>query len=381
MRFRHPDGSVVHLAYCTNVHAAEDLSGIVAQLDRFALPVRERLGSAVLGLGLWLAAPVAAALTDDVSLIGRLRGELDARGLEVVTLNGFPYQAFQSEVVKKAVYLPHWGQAERLVYTVQLAEVLHRLLPEGARSGSVSTLPLAWREVSIGDAGVRALEALADQLRRLAERHGRPVRVGIEPEPGCVVERTVQVPTALVDVDHDWIGTCLDACHLAVEFEEADEAVRVLDGAGIDVVKAQLSSALRVPAPAEDRAWARDFVEPRFLHQSRELVDGAVVAVDDLDLALDGGLPGTSEWRVHFHVPVHADGGGRTTQPELRRTIDALVGGPTARTAHLEVETYTWNVLPPEQRPADDAGLVEGIAAELAWVRDELATRGLKELP
>jgi hypothetical protein len=146
MRLHHRDGTVVHLSYCTNEHAAEDLAGIVAQFDTYALPVRLRLGSAVLGLGLWLAAPVAAGLAADPQARRWLRAALDERGLEVVTLNGFPYAAFQDPVVKYAVYRPDWTEPQRLRYTVNLATVLADLLPADAARGSISTLPLAWRQ-------------------------------------------------------------------------------------------------------------------------------------------------------------------------------------------------------------------------------------------
>ena len=103
---------------------------------------------------------------------------------------------------------------------------------------------------------------------------------------------------------------------------------------------------------------------------------------DDLDEALAGGLPDGPPWRVHFHVPLHAapDGPLRSTREALVRTLAVLVGGPRPLTAHLEVETYTWQVLPPGQRPAGDADLVAGIAAELAWTRDRLRADGLEEV-
>ncbi len=143
MRFRHADGQTIHVAYCTNVHPGEDVETIVGQLDRFALPVRQHLGTDLLGLGLWLSAPVARALATDPAATDRLRGELDSRGLEVVTLNGFPYRGFQDEVVKHRVYHPDWTEPARLAYTVDLTEVLARLLPDDAARGSISTLPLA----------------------------------------------------------------------------------------------------------------------------------------------------------------------------------------------------------------------------------------------
>jgi len=138
---------------------------------------------------------------------------------------------------------------------------------------------------------------------------------GLEPEPGCAVETVGGATEVLRDLDPNWIGVCLDACHSAVQFESPTDALAQLSAAGVPIVKMQASAALRVePGRIEE---LQDFVEPRFLHQTRTLEDAAVLGVDDLDQALDGGLPRDDEWRVHFHVPVHLDQ-GRTTQPQLR---------------------------------------------------------------
>jgi hypothetical protein len=146
----------------------------------------------------------------------------------------------------------------------------------------------------------------------------------------------------------------------------------------VPIVKAQVSCALRAETPA-DAPWLADFVEPRFLHQTRERTPaGDVLGVDDLEQAIDGGLPGQGEWRVHFHVPVHSD--NHTTQAELVATLGALVGGGTPATRHLEVETYTWGVLPEELRPRDDDGLADGLSQELAWVSRQLTDLGLEAL-
>ncbi|MET8997357.1 metabolite traffic protein EboE [Amycolatopsis sp. NPDC004169] len=373
MRFRHRDGTLVHLAYCTNVHQAEDLDGVLAQLARFGEPVRERLGVDRLGLGLWLARPVAAELAGDPAAVTRLRGELAARGLEVVTFNGFPYQGFHDPVVKHKVYRPDWAAPERTRYTLDLARLLAELLPDDAVRGSVSTLPLGWRTDWRGDGG--QLDLLAKGLAGL----GRPVRVAFEPEPGCVIETTAQAAALLSAVDKEWLGVCLDTCHLAVGFEEPAAALGRLDAAGLAVVKVQASAALEAADPADPgtRAALESFVEPRFLHQSNE---GPPPGADDLDLALAGGLPGRSPWRVHFHVPLHADPAPplTSTRPVLAAALAELFGGAAARTDHVEAETYTWQVLP--DAPADDAGLVAGIAAELEWTRRELTALGLEEV-
>jgi sugar phosphate isomerase/epimerase len=377
LRLRHPDGSLLHLAYCSNVHPADDLDGVAAQLERYAARVRERLEAPVLGVGLWVAAPALA----DTAAAERLRAQLDRLGLEVVTLNGFPYTAFHAPVVKLEVYRPNWADVQRRDYTLGLARLLARLLPDDVAEGSISTLPLGWRtEWDEADqaAGKLALEQVAFGLAEIEDETGKRIRLALEPEPGCTIETVAQASEFLAGLAPEWIGLCLDACHLAVQFESADSAVAQLAEAGVPVVKAQVSSALRVPVPgdAEGRAFLDEFAEPRFLHQVRECVHGRVAGTDDLPDALDGGLPAATEWRVHFHVPVHA--AEHTTQDELEATLAALAGGPAPVTRHLEVETYTWGVLP--DGPGGDDGLVEGLAAELAWTRDRLVALGAEEI-
>ncbi|WP_107079708.1 metabolite traffic protein EboE, partial [Micromonospora sp. MH33] len=272
MRLRHADGTTVHLGYCTNVHPAEDLPGILAQLDTYGVAVRRALDTDRLGLGLWLAAPVAAALAADPAARRRLRHELAVRGLEVVTLNGFPYAAFQAPVVKGAVYHPDWTTPDRLAYTLDLARVLADLLPDDAARGSISTLPLAWRtpwDTARAEAARRRLDALAAGLAAVERETGRGVRVGFEPEPGCLVESTGQAREVLSAMDTDRLGICLDLAHLACAWEEPVEALARLRDAGLPVVKVQVSAAVEAPDPAGSAEALRRWVEPRFLHQTR----------------------------------------------------------------------------------------------------------------
>jgi hypothetical protein len=377
-RLRHRDGSTVHVAYCTNVHPAEDLEGVLAQLERFAGPVRRSLQSDRLGVGLWLAAPVARLLRREPDAVARLRDTLDRLGVEVVTFNGFPYRAFHAPVVKRAVYRPDWTRPERREYTLDLAWLLAQLLPDDVTEGSISTLPFGWRvgwTEQHAAAARAALAAVAVELEQLWQGSGRRVRLAIEPEPGCVIETTAQAITALDGLDPAWVGVCLDACHMAVQFEEPEVVKRSLQVAGVPVVKVQAAAALR--AARGDSTELDGFVEPRFLHQTRVRTMTGVVGVDDLDEALAGGLPPGGEWRVHFHVPVHMDG-GRTTQRELRELLACLLGGPRALTGHVELETYTWSVMPGALRPVDDAALVDGLTRELRWLARELEYLGLR---
>ena len=386
MRFRHPDGTTVHLAYCANVHPADDLAGVLAQLDQYAEPTREHLGAPRLGLGLWLAREVATALVEDPIALARLRRELDARGLEVVTLNGFPYSGFGDPVVKYRVYRPDWSEPERLDYTRDLARILVTLLPDDAARASISTLPLGWRtrvdEPGWYDAVARHLAGLEDTLAELSDTIGRPLRVAFEPEPGCVIESTEEAVKHLAPFASEHIGLCLDACHLAVAHESPRDALASLAAAGIEVVKLQASAALTAsdPRSPETAAALAAYAEPRFLHQTREPgAVGSLLGTDDLSEAASE-LPGAEPWRVHFHVPLHKDFPAPlgSTAPVLSQTLDALFGGPTPLTDHIEAETYTWPVMP-DADPATDP-LPASIAGELSWTARALTALGLEEI-
>jgi hypothetical protein len=192
--------------------------------------------------------------------------------------------------------------------------------------------------------------------------------------------------TRLAGLAPEYLGICVDTCHLATQFEDAGEALDRLNVAGLPVVKVQVSAALHADDPSDPatREALASYAEDRFLHQTREPRGARVDSRDDLPEALAGHrpLPAEHPWRVHFHVPLHADPAPplRSTRDHLAGTLDALLGGPVAHTDHLEVETYTWGVLPEQVRPDGDSGLVAGIAAELAWTRDRLLESGLEQL-
>lgn len=406
------------LSYCTNVHPAEDLDGVLDQLARYAAPVREAAGLDVLGVGLWLPAVLAHRLAGSPGDRDRLRAALAEHRLQVHTLNAFPYGGFHADVVKLDVYTPTWADPERLAYTLECAEVLADLLPDGV-DGSISTLPLAWREPwseADDDAATRAFAELSAGLRDLAERTGRTVRVAVEPEPGCVLDTVEDVVAWLAArtgagadadvvagrrIDPEHVGVCLDTCHLAVSFADPAAAVRRITDAGLRVIKVQASAALHVQDaadPAAREAVAR-FSEKRYIHQVRELAaDGTVLAADDLPDALgdvrapgpgdavghgspDGALPAAGPWRVHFHVPLHHEPEAplAATTDVLRAAVAAVRDAPHGDEAHLDVETYTWSVLP--EGAATDS-LVAGIAAELRWATTHLvpAENDLKDV-
>ncbi|WP_247826673.1 metabolite traffic protein EboE [Arthrobacter antioxidans] len=360
------------LSYCTNVHPAEDLDGVLEQLRRYAGPIRRQSGLQTLGIGLWLPAGLAFRLARSGEDRERLRAALSDEGLHLHTINAFPFGGFHDDVVKLAVYEPSWARPDRLDYTKACAEVLADLLPVGME-GSISTLPLAWREGWTDESDTAATAAFVELsafLRDLRTTTGRTIRVAVEPEPGCVLDSVADVVDWLsarvgVGLDPELVGICLDTCHLAVSFADPAAEVRRIVDAGLRVVKIQASVALEVEDPAlphAREALAR-FVEPRYIHQVREAAPAGVLRSDDLPEALDV-LPARGPWRVHFHLPLHyqPEPPLTTTTSVLRIAVEAVAAMPHGSDAHLDIETYTWSVLPGGPVP-----LVEGIAAEIAW--------------
>jgi len=389
-----------HLTYCTNIHPGESWGAVFDNVRTHVLAVKQHVApEQPFGVGLRLSAAAARELSAPEEL-ARFKEFLAAQQLYVFTINGFPYGPFHGQPVKAAVYRPDWREAERSRYTSELAGVLAALLPEGG-SGSISTVPGGFeRDVRSAD-GVGAIaRALLDEAAELCEieRHtGRSITLALEPEPCCFLETTEQTvrffegellsrgalaalatrlrvtPSEAERVLRRHLGVCLDTCHAAIEFEAADEAIDRLLGAGLRIAKLQLSAGLRVAEPSAAALSAlRAYDEPVYLHQVvARTASGELLRFEDLPEAMDSAAArAAEEWRVHFHVPLYREvlGAFTNTQAFLARVLERQ--RRAAITAELEVETYTWDVLPPEQRTL---GVDASIARELGWVLERLA--------
>jgi sugar phosphate isomerase/epimerase len=380
MRFRHRDGSTVHLGYCATVHPAEELDEVIAGLDGCAGLIRATLDVPVLGVGLWFPSPLADRLANSPSSLKKLRRSLTRNQLEVVTLNGIPHSHFADTVIGTKVFCPDWTEPERLRYTLDLIDVLAELLPADASYGSVSTLPLAWRvpwSKGRNNAARQAFDRVEKHLARTEARTGRTIRLAVEPEPGCVLEMIGQAAAWLNRYSSPYggrsrIGLGLDACHLAAQFEQPADAFETLWRAGVDVVKGQLSVAptLVDPGDAAGRYALGQLGTPKYLRQVREW---GGPGVDDVAQAYE--LSGHSAWRMHAHVPAHTGPPPPLTATTLvlEDCLARLVGGGHPLTHHLESEVYAW-----PRPPRTKQQLAKRIAKELRWLSDRLIGLGLE---
>jgi len=399
-------GGLGHLTYCTNIHRGETWPEVLAALERNLPKVKAAFApEGTFGVGLRLSAVAAEALREP-GAFAQLRQLLDAHDLYIFTINGFPYGPFHGVRVKEEVYQPDWQHEERLIYTDVLADLLADLLPdEPGLEGSVSTVPGTFKPLSTAPGVV---ERIAENMVRhaahlvlLRARTGRTIALALEPEPYCFLETIEETARffeqhlfAAAAIDrladlcgltrgdaeqalHRHLGVCYDVCHAAVEYEDPRGGLEVLRAAGIRVPKLQLSAALRIAeVDAAKAERLRSFDEPVYLHQVVERRRGALARYLDLPqafAALNGAaVPGEPrEWRVHFHVPIFLDEIEHfsTTQDFLREILAIHREDPVS--AHLEVETYTWDVLPERDRQDDVA---TAIARELSWVRNRLTS-------
>ena len=434
----------LRLAYCLNLHPAEELEGVLAGLADVTVPLAARLRAewnvapdAPFGVGPWLAGELALGLARELERgrragLERLAALFAEYDLVPFTWNAFPYGGFHRPGLKRGVFRPTWAEVERLEYTLAVARVAVALAPPG-RPGehlSVSTHTGMWAADCRGEGDRRAVaEGLArcvEGLARLEAESGARVVLALEPEPRSLANDTRELAAARPALVR-WgsallarefgrgadeaealfarhLGTCLDTCHAAVEFEEPAGALERATSGDAPLAKLQFSSALELDAPgadAEGRARLYAMDEPVYLHQVTGRLPagvtghGAAGFVRATDLA---GLRERAEedpewlacdrWRCHFHVPVDlTDAGGLgTTRAGADATLAAALAAPErwgTGELHLEIETYTWDVLPDRVRGAErgPAALVAGLAREYAHVVARLCEAGWQPDP
>jgi hypothetical protein len=381
-----------HLTYCTNVHPGESWDEVrAALLGPVATVARSVAGNEAFGVGLRISGRAAHELQAP-NLREELSDVLRRTNTYVFTINGFPFGRFHGEPVKERVYRPDWRERERLVYTKDLVDLLASVLPDGV-TGSISTVPggfgprarLPADERAIADVLIEAAAYLVESERRT----GRRIILALEPEPACLLESGADAAAFFRDHLFDLrmrtrfatligtdvseaevllrrhLGVCLDACHLAVGFEPAASAIASVAGEGIAIAKIQVSAGVEVEGAEAAREVLPSLDDGVYLHQTCVATpSGTVRKYLDLPNALRDPVEGV--WRVHAHVPVDRD----PPRPlaTTHRELAALLRHVRERevTSHFEVETYTWNVLPPHLRGED---LVADVARELRWTR------------
>jgi hypothetical protein len=397
-----------HLTYCSNIHPGESWLEVFDNLKQYIPELKSRLSpTETFGIGLRLADVAAKQLLESNNL-AKLQAWLTQEDLYIFTLNGFPYGGFHRQVVKDQVYAPDWSTPERTNYTLNLAHILATLLPEGL-DGGISTLPLSYKpwwkkdqatfETVLKKSCLNIASVVVEMIR-ISEETGKILHIDLEPEPDGLIENTSEV----IDFYQNWllsiggnylseklnieqnlasakllehVRVCYDTCHFSVEYEEPQSVFERLQSAGIKIGKIQISAAIKVkiPGDVEKRSLIverlRPFAESTYLHQVIERrSDGTLYHYADLITALphlEQSL--AEEWRTHFHVPIfiHDYQILQSTQDDIATALNLLKTNNAC--SHLEIETYTWDVLPSEMK----IDLLTSIQREYEWVLKEFA--------
>ena len=386
----------LQLTYCTNVHPGSNWDTTFKSIERHVPEIKKEVCShRPFGLGLRLSNIASEELGIEGKLL-QFKKWLDDQRVYVFTMNGFPYGNFHNERVKDDVHTPDWTKVERLTYTKRLFDQLLILLPEGL-SGGISTSPISykyWHKTpeetdKAFQKGAQHLLEVVVHLRDIEQRQGTYLHLDIEPEPDGLMENSDEVVKFFADyliplaksyltdklaIDeseavrlvHRHITVCYDICHFSLAFEEPQETFEKLEKSGIKIGKIQVSAALKIISDEHnnEKIWKAlsQFDEPVYLHQVTERIDGRVKTYSDLPEVLEERKP-FEELRAHFHVPIFLESFGElySTQDHIVKVIDYIKGNAVSE--HLEIETYTWDVLP----PALKRDLNESIVRELKW--------------
>jgi len=396
-----------HLTYCSNIHPGESWGEVFANLQQYLPVLKVKLSpEQPFGIGLRLADMAARELLVGDSLT-KLQNWLNEQNLYVFTLNGFPYGGFHRQVVKDQVYAPDWSKLERVEYTLRLVRILAALLPTGM-DGSISTVPLSYkpwwttdtaRESVMGECSLN-LTKVAAEMVRIREETGKLLHVDLEPEPDGLIENAGEVidffkewllpkggvylaahlgisPESAESLLREHIQVCYDTCHFSVEYEDPLLVFPRFQAAGIGIGKVQLSAALqvRLPDDTQGRQIVMDrlhpFAESTYLHQVIERwQDGTLHHYPDLLSALPYLVETqATEWRTHFHVPIFIRDYQvlQSTQADIVTVLELLQENHACE--HLEIETYTWEVLPSQMK----VDLLGSIQREYEWVLGVIA--------
>ncbi|MEA5403768.1 metabolite traffic protein EboE [Arcicella sp. DC2W] len=393
------------LTYCSNIHPGEDWKHHFSVLQSSIPEIKNSVSKdAPMGIGLRLANQASIDLSETANFEA-FQNWLTENDCYVFTMNGFPYGGFHDVVVKDQVHAPDWTTDDRVQYTIRMFKLLSKLLPAEMQEGGISTSPLSYRFwwkiesenplETLHHATTLATQNMllvVDELIAMKETTGKVLHLDIEPEPDGILENSTEFITWYEDylrpiaieyfakkgisveetlaILHTHIQLCYDVCHFAVSYEKPEIVVEKLAKANIAVGKIQISSAIKVDftndAETKLKAIAQ-YDEASYLHQViARKADGTFEKYQDLGLAIQAYEEGKhEEWRVHFHVPLFIEQYGElsSTQSDIVDTIGIHKQKPF--TNHLEIETYTWGVLPPEVQ----VPLNESIAREVTWVK------------
>ncbi len=402
--------SLGYLTYCSNIHAGESWTDHFEKLRQHVPKVKEKLSPLEpFAIGLRLSNEASLELVKE-NMLREFSDWLDEHDCYLLTINGFPYGGFHNTIVKDNVHAPDWLTQERVDYTVRLADILSALVINEIDAG-ISTSPLTYKywhsEAATDEVFQRATSNVLRVVLHLIEiknSTGKLIHLDIEPEPDGLLGDGKEflewyikylLPAGILllqekfgynddvaeSVIKEHVQLCYDVCHYAVGYEDHRSMIEHTRAMGIKMGKIQVSAALKAAMPRdrerrkEITAAFKKFNEPVYLHQVVARTSGEMLLrYPDMPQALaDAENPEVVEWRAHYHVPLFIENYGalQSTQKDIIEVLRIQREQPF--TFQLEVETYTWEVLPEEMRLPITASIIREMEWVVSVVRGEIS--------
>ena len=395
-------GKYGHLTYSTLVHPGDTWEEMWASLTNYVPKVKARVcPDKPFGVSLRISNSSAETLINSPEERNKLKAFLADNDLYLYTVNAFVFGPFKNQIVKEKVYEPDWLTVERLRYSMNVADILAEV---GAPfvNPSIQSPPLGFKprvtDASVVEAYAHNVRRMAAHLHRLRERTGRTITLALEPEPYCYLETTAETVEFFTKVLRSeqslqalgtdlgisaeearvvlrrHIGTVYDICHQAVEFEDISASLKSLVDNDVPVFKLQEAAAMQMPDVTRETVEAlRKWSDSVYLTQTIERRNGKLTRflnLEDAFAAFEKDPTGHREWRTHYHVPVFLESLGdhfKTTRFAIAEALAFHKANPLS--SQLEIETYTWDVLPAHLKTGD---IVDYVTLELEWVQSQL---------
>jgi hypothetical protein len=376
------------IVYCSNVHPCSSVAELINQLYQHVIPIKKSRKLSKMSLGLWFNQVVVADFKENKAQAQRFVDLMHKEQLTILTLNAFPQRLFHGKKIKTKVYLPNWSSSKRLQYNVALLSLISAYPSIFSHEVTISTLPLGyknnWNKQKHQQA-ILHLTSLAHYLADFKINTGIDVRVCLEMEPDCVLEKTSEMIHFFTDElkvkdnrdVRNHLGVCFDICHQAVMHENVQSSFHALFLAGIIVGKVQVSNALKFNNMDLSKLIKTllPFQQSPYLHQMKVKTAEALIAFSDISPQTLDSLPSQGETRVHFHMPINQqviEPFLLTTQSEIVEVLNYLQS--SGLRPHLEVETYTWSVIDVQ---ANNKQLNHYLTTELNWLENQLSIKAL----
>ncbi|HFL8824107.1 MAG TPA: metabolite traffic protein EboE [Candidatus Azoamicus sp. OHIO1] len=393
-----------NLTYCLNVFKSKNWEETLYNIKIFVSNIKKTYPNKEIGIGLCISNSISKELIKKRNLLDLII-LIKNENIYIPSINGFVYKKFHQKSIKDKIYIPEWTSNSRILYTKLLIKILKELLPKNV-NGSITTLPISYKpwinkknKTYIFYKSSINISKIIDILININKKYKKLIHLDIEPEPNCLIENSKEIvrfyklwllpigsdylrnkynieKKIAIALIKDHIKICYDICHFSTNFEKTTTIIKLLTKEKIKIGRIQISSAIKIKTPKKKEKFKKIINKishlsySPFLHQTVEKNNNQIKKFIDIKYAIKTIKKNKkSEWRIHCHLPIYLKKYSilETTNKDTKSVLKNLINNKI--TNHIEIETYTYNVISP------NSDIMASIIKEYNWVIEILETK------